>query len=71
MKYKFKAKDIKTGEYVIGNLAYVNQLIFRKGLGISFREKPMILSLNSQGGRIYATKRYFIDENTIELIKED
>lgn len=71
MKYRFKAKDIKTGEYVIGDLAYVSQVIFKKGSGVEYRKKPMIVKLYSHGGMIYATEIHFIDESTIELIKED
>ena len=39
MKYKFKAKDIKTGEWVEGDLVHVNQIIFRKGKGVEYRER--------------------------------
>ena len=71
MKYKFKAKDIKTGELVAGNLVYVRQSIFRKGFGVEYKTKPMIVSVLANGGRIYIAERYYIDESTIELIKED
>ena len=71
MKYKFKAKDIKTGELVEGNLVYVRQSIFRKGFGVEYKTKPMIVSVYANGGMIYITERHYIDENTIELIKED
>lgn len=71
MKYKFKAKELKTGEWVEGDLVYVNQLVFRKGKGVEYREKPMIVKLNSHGGMMYATSRYYIDESTIELIKTE
>lgn len=71
MKFRFKAKDIKTGEWVEGDLAYVNQCIFRKGKGVEYRVRPMIVKLNSHGGMMYATSRHNIDESTIELIKED
>ena len=71
MKYKFKAKDIKTGEWVEGDLVYTTQLILRKGKGAEYREKPMIVKLCCHGGMLYATTRHFIDEDTIELIKEE
>ena len=71
MRYKFKAKDIKTGEWVEGDLVYVNQLVFRKDKGVEYRIKPMIVKMNSHGGMMYATSRYYIDESTVELIKEE
>ena len=70
-KYKFKAKDLKTGEWVEGDLAYVKQLIFRKGKCVEYREKPMIVKMCCHGGMLYATTRHFIDEGTIELITEN
>ena len=70
-KYKFKAKDLKTGEWVEGDLAYAKQVIFRKGKGVEYRETPMIVQLKCHGGRLYATTRYFVDESTIELITEN
>ena len=70
-KYKFKAKDVKTKECVEGDLVYATQLIFKKGKRVEYREKPMIVKLCCHGGILYATTRYFIDESTIELIKEE
>ena len=71
MKYKFRAKDLKTGEWVEGDLAYVKQLIIHKSKGVEYREKPMIVKLGSHGGMVYVTSRHYIDESTIELIKEE
>ena len=76
MKYRFKAKDKKTGEWVEGNLAYVTQHIYHNSKdwnkrGFSFKEVPVIIKLSAVGGRIFINERYYIDENTIELIKED
>lgn len=71
MKYKFKAKDLKTDEWVVGDLAYVNQIVFKKGSGAEFHEKPMIVKLNIHGGMMYAISKHFIDESTIELINEE
>lgn len=69
MKYQFRAKDLKTGEWVIGDLAYANVLSFRKGDGCKIRGvKPMIVEHNIHGGMLYITIRHFIDENTLELI---
>ena len=70
-KYRFKAKDLNTGEWVEGDLAHVTQLVFKKGKGVEYREKSMIVKLCCHGGMVYATERHFVDENTIELIKEE
>ena len=69
-KYRFKAKDLITREWVEGDLVHVTQLVFKKERGVEYRERPMIVKLYSHRGMIYATERYFIDENTVELIKE-
>lgn len=63
MKYKFKAKDLKTGEWVEGDLAYAKREFEAPGY------KPMIVSHHIHGGMLYAGDRHFIDESTIELIK--
>lgn len=69
MKYQFRAKDLKTGEWVIGDLAYAKSMSFRKSDGCRARSiKPMIVEHCIQGGMLYITNRYFIDENTLELI---
>ena len=67
MKYKFKAKDIKTGEWVIGDLVYARQAYYGKPVVI----KPMIVEFNIHGGIMWTRQKYFIDESTIELIKEE
>lgn len=76
MKYKFKAKDKKTGEWVEGDLVYITQRIYHNSKdynkrGFSFKEVPMIVKLSAVGGRIFTNKRYFVDESTIELIKDE
>ena len=68
MEYKFKAKDLKTGEWVEGDLVYAKVANFRTGT--SMKKKPMIVTMHIHGGILWAGKRHFIDENTIELIKE-
>ena len=69
MKYQFKAKDLKTGEWVTGDLAYAKSMSFRKSDGCRVRTiKPMIVAHNIHGGMLYITSRHFIDENTLELI---
>ena len=69
MKYKFKAKDLKTGEWVEGNLIYARQVYYGKPVVI----KPMIVEFNIHGGIMWTHGgcRHFVDENTIELIKEE
>ena len=67
MKYKFKAKNLKTGEWVEGDLAYVHQWLKNR----TTRIKPMIVTHHASGGMVYLSSRYLIDENTIELIKEE
>ena len=65
MKYKFKAQDIKTGQWVYGDLAYAEEKT-----KTGYKEKPMIMKHSCHGGMIYITSRYFVDENTIELVPE-
>ena len=66
MKYLFKAKDLKTGNWVTGDLAYANSYINHPN-----KIKPMIVKHGIHGGMIWITTRYFIDENTIELIQNE
>ena len=69
MKYQFKAHDLKTREWVIGDLAYANVLSFRKKDGCKIRGvKPMIVEHNVHGGMLYVTNRHFVDENTLVLV---
>jgi hypothetical protein len=66
-KYKFKAKDLNTGEWVEGDLCYARQVCCGKPVII----RPMIVEFNIHGGIMWTRKRHFIDEDTIELIKEE
>ena len=66
-KYKFRAKDIKTGELVEGDLVYARQVYYGNPVVI----RPMIVEFNIHGGIMWTKRRYFIDESTIELIKEE
>ena len=68
MKYKFKAKDTKTGELVEGDLVYAQVANFKTG--ISIKKKPMIVTMHIYGGMMWVGNRYFVDEDTIELIQE-
>ena len=63
--YKFKARDIKTGELVTGDLAYAETMYDK-----TKKIKPMIVNHCIHGGMLYITYRYFVDEKTIELIHE-
>lgn len=67
MRYKFKAKDLKTCEWVEGDLIYARQVYYGKPVVI----RPMIAVFNIHGGIIWTKERHFIDENTIEIIKEE
>ena len=64
MKYQFKAKDLKTGEWIIGDLGYVQSLK-------TLKTKPIIMTHYCHGGMIWVGKRYYVDENTIELTTQD
>ena len=65
-KYKFKAKDLRTGNYVEGDLIYARQVYYGKPVVI----KPMIVEFNIHGGIMWTKRRHFVDENTIELMEE-
>lgn len=60
--YKFRARDIKTNEWVTGDLAYAETMYETKKI------KPMIVKHYVHGGMVYIGQRYFVDEKTIELI---
>ena len=64
MRYKFRARDIKTGELVEGDLVYARRRLEKDGI------KPMIVNHFIHGGIVWIGDRHFIDENTIELIEE-
>lgn len=63
-KFKFKAKDIKTGKWVEGDLAYAERRFEREGI------RPMIVNHCIHGGIVWVGNRFFVDENTIQLIEE-
>jgi hypothetical protein len=62
----FIAKDIKTGEYRIGDLAHVYTKIYNNDI----RLKYYILKHAATGGNIYITTRYLVDPSTIEIYDE-
>ena len=64
-RFKFKAKSIKTGEWVEGDLAYVYR---RDRMGRTISVKPWIVSHHGNGGMIYIGIRHLVDPDTIELI---
>lgn len=64
-KYKFKAKSLKTGKWVEGDLIHaytVNEKV---------KIKPMIVEVRIHGGMIWVHNKTLIDENTLELITEE
>ena len=65
-KYRFKAKDLKTGNWVEGDLIYARECYHGKPP----KFKAMIVETGIHGGMVWISKRYNIDENTIELIIE-
>lgn len=69
MKYKFKAKELETGEWVEGDLIYAKVENFRSQFD-SGKVKPMIVSMHIHGGMLWAGYRHFVDESTIELIRD-
>ena len=60
--YKFKAKELKTGNEVQGDLIYAQRAFETPGV------KPMIVKTFIHGGMIWISSRHFVDESTIELI---
>ena len=68
MKYKFRAKSVKTGKWVEGNLAYATTLKTR--INPVSKTKVFIVNHKCNGGLIYVTDRTLVDEDTVELIKE-
>ena len=62
--YKFKAKDLKTGDEVQGNLIYAQRMFETTGV------RPMIVNTYVHGGMVWIGDRHFVDESTIELIVE-
>ena len=63
--YKFKARNIKTGDYVTGDLAYAETTYDK-----TKKLKPMIVKHYIHGGMLYIGERYLVDEKTIELTQE-
>jgi hypothetical protein len=68
MKYQFKAQDLKTREWVTGDLAYAESRSWKRDGRIVITIKPMIVVHNIHGGMLYITSRHFIDENTLVLV---
>ena len=60
--YKFKARDIKTGEWVTGDLAYA-ETMYEKTKKI----KPMIVKHYIHGGMLYIAQRFFVDEKNYRI----
>ena len=61
--YKFKAKELKTGNEVQGDLIYAQRAFETPGV------KPMIVKTFIHGGMVWIGSRHFVDESTIELIQ--
>ena len=65
MDYKFKAKDIKTGEWVTGDLAYVEMYNPHR---CKIVVKTYIVTHRAVGGMLYIGSRHRVDESTLELL---
>ena len=63
----FKAKSIKTGEWVEGDLAYVYR---RDKMGRIVSVKPWIVSHHGNGGMIYIGIRHLVDPSTIKVFEK-
>lgn len=68
-KYKFRAKDVKTDDWVEGDLIYATQVVHTKGER-KYRIKPMIVTAGCHGGIVWIYNRYFVDEDSITLIND-
>ena len=67
--YKFKAKDLKTGDWVVGDLVYARQHTYSNSTNKNCtKTRPMIVKMRYRGGMVWCYSRYFIDETTIEPI---
>ena len=64
-KYKFRAKSLKTGDWVTGDLVYVHTV------NEKVKVKPMIVEMRCHGGMMWVYDNSLIDESTIELIKTE
>lgn len=67
MRYKFRAKDLKFNNWVEGDLVYVT---FDRNKRLP-KVRPMIVSASGSGGLVWLTERYFVDESTIEIVREE
>ena len=67
MRYKFRAKDLKFNNWVEGDLVYV---AFDSNKRLP-KVRPMIVSARGIGGMIWLAERHFVDENTIEIVREE
>jgi len=63
MRIFFRGKDIKTGEWVYGDLANVI-LNLKSGQKV----KTYIVKHKATGGMLYVTERHIVDEHTIETV---
>lgn len=64
-KYKFKAKELKTGRWVYGDLVYAQRMHESEG------ERPMIVHTCIHGGMIWVSFKAFVDESTITAYEQE
>lgn len=67
MRYKFRAKDLKFNNWVEGDLVYVT---FDRNKRLP-KVRPMIVQACGNGGMIWLTEGHFVDESTIEIVREE
>ena len=60
---KFRAKSIRTGEYVYGDLAHIKCRVMKPT-----PEKIYIVSHGAHGGMIYLLTRERVDPDTVEQL---
>ena len=63
MEIKFRAIDVKTNQYVYGDIAHVKTMI--RGEEISH---PYIIDVRRVGGMFYITRRYKVNPESIEQL---
>lgn len=67
MRYKFRAKDLKSNNWVEGDLVYVT---FDGNKRLP-KVRPMIVHACGIGGMIWLGEKHLVDEDTIEIVREE
>ena len=67
MRYKFRAKDLRFNNWVEGDLVYVT---FDRNKRLP-KVRPMIVQAYGIGGMIWLGEKHLVDEDTIEIVREE